>query len=384
MAKEDTPKYVKGFRFHPFDRELITDYLKPKIMGIPLPCNMIKFKKVYGPSSNAWRVFDTNDCDSWFRTPGLKKTEKCMFVFVELCKLSRLNSSTSKNTSKRAGCGTWLAKGKQDSIVDCEGNVIGEKRYLVFEINNLDSVEAGFDLSRVGQFKMHEYSLSGVNAGLNSANSIVLCRITYDSSKQCPLNLKPGARTAIVVSSISEAQNKEEENTNNFKGSGIVETEKLTLLDNCVSVGENLEESRTLTSKDLAVIDSVVAGNLEGSRSAGFYIRKLVENCELSKSAGLYQFPRVPCAAASAYDADPDPLLLVRRLVRNPCVHHPPFHLFVEAWIWETAHTYRHSSRASAKCKASTRNIIVHAESLAADASFCSIEFLLLIEDDLF
>ncbi|KAK1387629.1 hypothetical protein POM88_015807 [Heracleum sosnowskyi] len=35
------------------------------------------------------------------------------------------------------------------------------------------------------------------------------------------------------------------------------------------------------------------------------------ENCELSKSAGLYQFPRVPCVAASAYDVDPDPLLLV-------------------------------------------------------------------------
>ncbi|KAK1391026.1 hypothetical protein POM88_019204 [Heracleum sosnowskyi] len=75
--------------------------------------------------SNSCCVFDSND---WFRSPSLKATEKCVYVIAKLSKLSRSNSGNWKNTSKRAGCETWARKGKQDRILNCEGNLIGEKR----------------------------------------------------------------------------------------------------------------------------------------------------------------------------------------------------------------------------------------------------------------
>ncbi|KAL8096298.1 hypothetical protein AgCh_037310 [Apium graveolens] len=208
-----------GFRFNPFDEELIDFYLKPEIMATQqqLPCNFIKHRQVYGPCSNPWSVFDSDD---WFRSPGLKKTEMCVFVFAKLSKLSRSKSGTWKNTSKRAGCGTWAGKGKQDEIVDCDGNVIGEKRYLVFEINDVD--EAGFDVSKVGQYKMYEYSLSGLNSGLimNSGGTTVLCKIIYDHSKECQINVKSGAKLGCQVSrSCSEpVQEKGENSSNNVEG----------------------------------------------------------------------------------------------------------------------------------------------------------------------
>lgn len=232
-------KYASGYRFNPFDQELITDYLKPKIMGEQLPCNIIKFRQVYGPSSNPWHVFDPNDQHSWLVSPDIKPTEKFMFVFAKLSKLS--SSCTSKNTSKKAGCGTWVGKTKRDQIRDGEGNVIGEKRYLVFEIKEIDSAVTGvgFDLSKVGYYKMHEYSLSGINEGLDSADSIVICKITYDSSKNPPINLKSGTKIADHVSrSSSEAQ--EEENKKNFEDTGCVTAENLTMI-NSVGGGENLE-----------------------------------------------------------------------------------------------------------------------------------------------
>lgn len=209
MEEEETKRYAKGFRFDPFDVELITDYLKPMIMGKQLPCNLIKFRQVYGPTSNPWHVFP-NDDQSWLFSPHLKDTEKCMFVFSKLSKLSRSTALkktgskkagcvTSENTSKKAGFGTWDGKTTRKQIRDGKGNVVGERRYLVFEINEIDSGVSGFDWRKVGLFRMHEYSLSGINAGLDSAHSIVLCKITYDSSKACPINLKPGNNKACSI-----------------------------------------------------------------------------------------------------------------------------------------------------------------------------------------
>ncbi|KAK1378106.1 hypothetical protein POM88_024850 [Heracleum sosnowskyi] len=124
MEEVDTTKYAKGFRFNPFDDELINDYLKPKITKNKLLCKLIKDKEVYG--------------------------------------------------------------------------------------------QAGMDLSKVRQYKMHEYSMNGVNVGLNSdgAATVVLCRITHDSLKKCTINLKFGTKnTCKVLRSTSEVVHEKEEST---------------------------------------------------------------------------------------------------------------------------------------------------------------------------
>ncbi|KAK1356510.1 hypothetical protein POM88_049766 [Heracleum sosnowskyi] len=61
---------------------------------------------------------------------------------------------------------------------------------------------------------MHEYSLSGINAGLNSDDPIVLCRITYDSSKDCKVDLKSGSTSVGDVTSSSSGVDEKAEMIN--------------------------------------------------------------------------------------------------------------------------------------------------------------------------
>nr|XP_017252536.1 PREDICTED: NAC domain-containing protein 89-like [Daucus carota subsp. sativus] len=228
MAEKDGAKPVKAFRFDPFDEELITDYLKRKIMGEQLPCNTVKDREIYGPSCSPWRVFDPDDHGSWLKSPHVKASEKFMYVFARLSKIS--SSKGSKNTSKRAGCGTWVGRTKRDMIKDGEGNLIGEKRYLVFEINEVDCGETG-----VGFYSMHEYSLSGVNEGLDCADTTVLCRVTYDSAKKTKVSPNSSARVAATVStSCGEGRDEKEIQSKNLEGASSVTAEILAVSDSVV------------------------------------------------------------------------------------------------------------------------------------------------------
>ncbi|KAK1398067.1 hypothetical protein POM88_007930 [Heracleum sosnowskyi] len=65
---------------------------------------------------------------------------------------------------------------------------------------------------------MHEYSLCGINVGLDSAHSIVLCKIAYDSSKPCTVNLKSGTKIAEIINT-------------NLEGTSSVTTQNLTYGD---------------------------------------------------------------------------------------------------------------------------------------------------------
>lgn len=47
---------------------------------------------------------------------------------------------TAENMWKKARCGTWNEKTTHTQIKDEKGNVIGYRRYLVFQINEIDSV----------------------------------------------------------------------------------------------------------------------------------------------------------------------------------------------------------------------------------------------------
>ncbi|KAK1366719.1 hypothetical protein POM88_042280 [Heracleum sosnowskyi] len=117
-----------GYRFYPKDEELISWYLKPKVLGETLPvCNFIETVDLYTPKSTPWQLFDV---DSWMDTNN--KSGRFIYVFTRLSKLrtSDSNKVTSRdNTSKKAGCGTWGGKTNR-KIMDREGNVIGERRLL--------------------------------------------------------------------------------------------------------------------------------------------------------------------------------------------------------------------------------------------------------------
>ena len=269
----DDDKTRSGWRFDPFDQELIADYLKPRITKKQFSCNLVKNREVYGPCSNPWQVFDPKD-ECWLKSPRIKPSQKYMFVFTRLSKLS--SSAASKNTSKKAGCGTWVGKTSRKKIRDDKGNLIGESRYLVFEINETHSTAlgVGVDLDKLGSYTMHEYRLSGINEPLNSAeDTVVICKITHDSSKTPTIALKSGATMANCVSgSTSEARFKEDSDKN-FGGTGSLTTENLTKVDgavcndldgrntltleNLIAV-DNIEESRMLTTQSLAVINSDV------------------------------------------------------------------------------------------------------------------------------
>ncbi|XP_074352867.1 NAC domain-containing protein JA2L-like [Apium graveolens] len=241
-------KLPPGYRFYPKDEELISYYLKPKVLGQKLQCNFIDTVELYTPNSTPWQMFDVN---SWMDSQN-NLTERFIYVFTTLSKLrtsesSKATTSRSRdNTSKKAGCGTWAGK-TNCKIRDCKGNVIGEKRLLVFEIND---VGAEFELDKAGYFKMHEFSLSGINKGLKSAaGDLVLCRITFDSSKK-PSVILPSISTAHAPKHSRECQIKNE----NLEGS--------------VEVEENPESAGYLTSKSVVEMNNDVGDNVAGQSVA--------------------------------------------------------------------------------------------------------------------
>lgn len=70
------------FRFKPRDDELIHFYLKPKIIGQQLHCNVITDDiEIYIPNSNTWLLFDMDNTDYW-------DDEHSLYVFTFLFKVS--------------------------------------------------------------------------------------------------------------------------------------------------------------------------------------------------------------------------------------------------------------------------------------------------------
>lgn len=67
----DSIQVPAGFRFHPSDKELLNFYLKPKVYGNKIPCDIIVEKQIYGPQANPWDVFD-DSLTSWIIWGALK------------------------------------------------------------------------------------------------------------------------------------------------------------------------------------------------------------------------------------------------------------------------------------------------------------------------
>ncbi|KAK1379547.1 hypothetical protein POM88_026291 [Heracleum sosnowskyi] len=66
---------------------------------------------------------------------------------------------------------------------------------LVFKIKEVSHQE---DLSRVGHWRMHEYSLCGINKEIPNQSNTVLCKITLDHSKEPAIELHSDGTTVKV------------------------------------------------------------------------------------------------------------------------------------------------------------------------------------------
>ncbi|KAH7840073.1 hypothetical protein Vadar_012313 [Vaccinium darrowii] len=60
-----------GFLFRPTDELLVSYYLERKFMGLPLPCDLIIKRDIYGTGDKApWQIFTDEDPWEIFKTNG--------------------------------------------------------------------------------------------------------------------------------------------------------------------------------------------------------------------------------------------------------------------------------------------------------------------------
>ncbi|KAK1360476.1 hypothetical protein POM88_044950 [Heracleum sosnowskyi] len=190
-----------GFRFNPFHNELINLYLKPKVLGLKLSCDVVEERKLYGSCANPWQVFDPESHPWILSQVSCGKFEKIAYAFVNLTKKAAAKSNNKSKVGKeqynrKAGCGTWDGKTKRTEIRDYDGNLIGERKMLVFEIDEVSHRE---DLSRVGHWRMYEYNLCGINTDIPNLSNTVLCKITLDHSKEPAIELHSDGTTHSIA-----------------------------------------------------------------------------------------------------------------------------------------------------------------------------------------
>ncbi|KAK1369407.1 hypothetical protein POM88_035499 [Heracleum sosnowskyi] len=179
---------VVGFVFSPTDTDLLKYFLKPKINGEEVSCNFIVEKQIYGANCNPWDVLDSS-------TPWIAsgKSKKIAYVFTRLNdKAPLVRSSVVGNKSlsgsgsgvqrrkqyvKLGGCGSWNGLTGRMPIKDNNKNVLGIRRVLNFQINDVSgALRNNFDFTKLGHYKLDEFVLAG-------CHDYALCRITLDTSK---------------------------------------------------------------------------------------------------------------------------------------------------------------------------------------------------------
>ncbi|KAK1389831.1 hypothetical protein POM88_018009 [Heracleum sosnowskyi] len=173
---------------------------QPKVLGLKLSCDVVEERKLYDSCANPWQVFDPESHPWILSEVSCGKFEKVAYAFVNLTKKAAPKSNNKSKVGKEqyirtAGCGTWDGKTKRTEIRDYDGNLIGERRMLVFEIKEVSHQE---DLSRVGHWRMHEYSLCGINEEIPNLFNTVLCKITLEHSKEPAIELHSDGTTVKV------------------------------------------------------------------------------------------------------------------------------------------------------------------------------------------
>ncbi|KAE9602191.1 hypothetical protein Lal_00050251 [Lupinus albus] len=158
--EEDKMDLPPGFRFHPSDEELISQYLYKKVIDT-------KF------TARAIGEVDLNKCEPWDLPWKAKMGEKEWYFF---CVKDR-KYPTGSRTNRATESGYWKATGKDKEIFKGK-SLVGMKKTLVFYKGRAPKGEKS-------NWVMHEYRLEGkftVNYLLQTAkNEWVICRVFQKS-----------------------------------------------------------------------------------------------------------------------------------------------------------------------------------------------------------
>nr|WDA53390.1 cup shaped cotyledon 2 [Erycina pusilla] len=145
-----------GFRFHPTDEELITEYLSKKVID-----------STFDPK--AIGVVDLNKVEPWDLPKNAKLGEKEWYFFC----LRDRKYPTGLRTNRATDSGYWKATGKDKEIYRGK-MIVGMKKTLVFYRGRAPRGEKS-------DWVMHEYRLEGKNSAYNLAgttkNEWVICRV---------------------------------------------------------------------------------------------------------------------------------------------------------------------------------------------------------------
>lgn len=151
-----------GFRFHPTDEEIITFYLKEKVLDS-------RFTAV------AMGEADLNKCEPWDLPKRAKMGEKEFYFF---CQRDR-KYPTGMRTNRATESGYWKATGKDKDIFKGKGCLVGMKKTLVFYRGRAPRGEKT-------NWVMHEYRLDGKYSHHNLPKSArdewVVCRVFHKNN----------------------------------------------------------------------------------------------------------------------------------------------------------------------------------------------------------
>ncbi|CAN8237019.1 unnamed protein product [Cochlearia groenlandica] len=158
-----------GFRFHPTDEELITQYLHKKVLYIDF-------------SAKAIGEVDLNKAEPWELPFKAKMGEKEWYFF---CVRDR-KYPTGQRTNRATQSGYWKATGKYKEIFRGK-SLVGMKKTLVFYRGRAPK-------GHKTNWVMHEYRLDGKLSAHNlpktAKNEWVICRIFHKTSggKKIPIS----------------------------------------------------------------------------------------------------------------------------------------------------------------------------------------------------
>ncbi|KAJ4866587.1 hypothetical protein Rs2_05290 [Raphanus sativus] len=151
-----------GFRFHPTDEEIITFYLKEKVLDS-------RFMAV------AMGEADLNKCEPWDLPKRAKMGEKEFYFF---CQRDR-KYPTGMRTNRATESGYWKATGKDKEIFKGKGCLVGMKKTLVFYRGRAPRGEKT-------NWVIHEYRLEGKYSyhklPKSARDEWVVCRVFHKNN----------------------------------------------------------------------------------------------------------------------------------------------------------------------------------------------------------
>ncbi|XP_010528354.1 PREDICTED: NAC domain-containing protein 92-like isoform X2 [Tarenaya hassleriana] len=155
-SEEEHIDLPPGFRFHPTDEELITQYLRPKVLNTFF-------------SATAIGEADLNKVEPWDLPWRAKMGEKEWYFFC----LRDRKYPTGLRTNRATEAGYWKATGKDKEIFKGK-SLVGMKKTLVFYKGRAPKGEKT-------NWIMHEYRLEGRysigNLSKTTKNEWVICRV---------------------------------------------------------------------------------------------------------------------------------------------------------------------------------------------------------------